>query len=411
MSLSSAHTRRLDRVSMRAVRPTWCTPAARGTNELLRILHVVTAVTPGNRFGGPSQVAADIASAQAQAGASTAIMAAGLDFDVLPRTWQGIPVLLRHGHVLAQTHPWATLISLTLFAPAVRAVRSSDIVHIHLARDLITIPVALMSIALRKPFLVQTHGMFGGNPSNGTRLFDRILTRTVLSSAREILALSTEEQRVLERIAGRAATVRLLANAAPSIAISKHIENRVLFLARLHPRKGAVDFARAVRKVRSNHRGTEFLIVGPDEGDATAVDFEIARAREEEPELAFRYIGGVTPATARALLASCLIYVLPAQNEPFGMTVVEAMAAGRPVIVHETAALASEILRAGAGWTFDDRSPGKSLSDVLEYVLSTPDQISEAGKKAARLTESRYSMSSLIGDLQDAYQRSLDHDG
>lgn len=57
--------------------------------------------------------------------------------------------------------------SAALLNTARRMMRGADLVHVHLMRDLVTLPAALLALATRTPLVVQTHGMIDPTEKSG----------------------------------------------------------------------------------------------------------------------------------------------------------------------------------------------------------------------------------------------------
>jgi glycosyltransferase involved in cell wall biosynthesis len=93
--------------------------------------------------------------------------------------------------------------------------------------------------------------------------------------------------------------------------------------------------------------------------------------------------------------------VLPAQKEPFGMTIIEAMAAGRPVVVASDAALADAVSKAGAGWTFGESGDHPTLEQAM--IAALDDDVEEHGRRALLLVERRFRIDAVLDALETDY--------
>ncbi len=106
---------------------------------------------------------------------------------------------------------------------------------------------------------------------------------------------------------------------------------RVLFMGRLHPKKGAVALARAwTRSCLYRNSGFQLIIVGNDDGDLPELK-RIVRASGSNMVLREPVYGK----EKAGLFASCSFFALPSRSEGFPMALLEGMAAGLiPLISH-----------------------------------------------------------------------------
>ena len=100
------------------------------------------------------------------------------------------------------------------------------------------------------------------------------------------------------------------------------------------------------------------------------------------------FAGFVNGAEKRALLADSDVFVLPSYQENFGMAIVEAMAAGLPVIVSHQVNIHHEISDAGAGLVSRLNSAGLVLA--LRQLLDDDSFRRQMGEKARNLVEQRF---------------------
>lgn len=118
----------------------------------MKILHIVTLHTPDHAFGGPTRVALNLSKVQRADGDDARIMALGDGFGgVLPDTVEGVPVHLFQARHLLPMFEVSGITSGALLRTARRMMRGADLVHVHLMRDLVTLPAALLALATRTP--------------------------------------------------------------------------------------------------------------------------------------------------------------------------------------------------------------------------------------------------------------------
>nr|MDT0522397.1 hypothetical protein [Streptomyces sp. DSM 41633] len=123
------------------------------------------------------------------AGDDARIMALGDGFPdgELPSHVEGVPVhLFQARHVLPMFEV-SGITSAALLRTARRMMRGADLVHVHLMRDLVTLPAALLALATRTPLVVQTHGMIDPTEKRVAQLTDLLGVRKVLREADAVL--------------------------------------------------------------------------------------------------------------------------------------------------------------------------------------------------------------------------------
>ena len=227
----------------------WCAHRRRERRHM-KVLHVVTLVTPDGAYGGPTRVAANLCSALRDQGHDAVIAAGVSGFDEPPAAVGGVPAHLFparrviRGFGYAATHAPALGPWIDEHAP------KFDIVHVHLARDLVTLPTAARLRRMRIPFVVQTHGMIVPRSHPLAPAIDRLWTVRVLRSAAMALHLTQAERRDLCAVGGSGLRLRQLPNGVPMTAATASGQRsaalpEVLFFARLHERKRPEVFAEA----------------------------------------------------------------------------------------------------------------------------------------------------------------------
>jgi glycosyltransferase involved in cell wall biosynthesis len=141
---------------------------------------------------------------------------------------------------------------------------------------------------------------------------------------------------------------------------------RLLFLARVHPKKGVDLLLHAWRAVQDRHPGWELHVVGPDDGGhlpalrALAERLGVRRAT---------FHGEVPPPEKEAHYRAASLYVLPTHGENWGVSVAEALAYGVPAVVSRAAPWEG-LVTYGCGWWIPNTA--ESLSASLHEAMSLP---------------------------------------
>ncbi|OIJ66054.1 glycosyltransferase [Streptomyces mangrovisoli] len=367
----------------------------------MRVLHAVTLHSTTHAFGGPVRVALNLCQGLRERGhdAELTALAAGFPHP-LPDDVEGVPARL---HQARRVLPlgFSGLTSPSLLAGAHRLVRSADVVHVHLARDLVTLPVALAALRAGRPLVLQTHGMVDPSERAAARLLDVLAVRRVLRRAAAVLHLTSRELRDLRAVVGSADLGRAvrLVNGVPAQPAGPAPDGppRVLYAARLQARKRPVDLVEAAPAILARRPDATFVVAGPDEGELAAV-----RRRIDELGLQDRVScpGPLTGARMAEELRRAHVYVLPSVDEPFPMSVLESMAVGTPVVVTESNGLARDVERAGAGRVVDGLD---GIAPAVLGLLEPP--VRRAASAAARaLTAGTFSMDAVLGTLLGVYE-------
>ena len=173
---------------------------------------------------------------------------------------------------------------------------------------------------------------------------------------------------------------------------------RLLFLGRIHPKKGFDLLLPAWAGLSGLTRDWQLVIAGPDEQGYLAQVRNLARSLGLEQKIIFT--GPVSGPTKISLLHSSDLFVLPSYSEGFSMSLLEAMACGLPVIA-TTACNFPEILSEQAGWECE--ATQDSLADTLRQALECSEiERKQRGQNGRRLVETRYAWPAIIRKISEA---------
>ncbi|MBB3862557.1 glycosyltransferase involved in cell wall biosynthesis [Novosphingobium hassiacum] len=160
-----------------------------------------------------------------------------------------------------------------------------------------------------------------------------------------------------------------------------------LMISRLMRDKGVHDFVKAAELVAARHPQVRFQILGRIEPDnRTGID------ADEVAMLAARYPVEFLPETrdVRPHLAACSVFVLPSYyREGLPRTILEALAAGRPVITTDMPGCRDPIEPGVNGLLIPPRSP-VALADAMCRLIENKGDLAQMSRRARETAVDRY---------------------
>jgi glycosyltransferase involved in cell wall biosynthesis len=182
----------------------------------------------------------------------------------------------------------------------------------------------------------------------------------------------------------------------------------LLFLSRLHEKKGCEELIRAFAAFRnSSPAGTEtqLVLAGP-----CADENYLQRLRRLTTELlptgdasAVTFTGLLSENPKWGAFAAAEAFILPSHQENFGIAVVEALASGIPVLISKEVNIWREIVTAGCGYAEDDNIEGTRR--LLERWQATPPaQRAEMSARARSCFAERFEIEQAVDSLLHALE-------
>jgi glycosyltransferase involved in cell wall biosynthesis len=181
---------------------------------------------------------------------------------------------------------------------------------------------------------------------------------------------------------------------------------RLLVLGRLVERKGQDDAVRALPLVPD----AELVIVGGPPADALDTDPEVRRLRALAAELGVSdrlvFTGSVARADVPAWVRSADVVLAVPWYEPFGITPLEAMACGRPVVASAVGGLVDSVADGVTGDLVPPRDPQR-LGETLAALLADDERRTAYGEAGVRRARERYRWSRVVADTENVYRQVL----
>jgi glycosyltransferase involved in cell wall biosynthesis len=310
----------------------------------MRILHYIVGLR--NEYGGPVRATIDLSNVLAARGHEVTVMTAD-DRDA-PAAWkQGLPGLPRIQLVPQPTLPGAFYSpeALSAIAPMISA---HDLLHLHGVWERPNLQFSRLAADRDIPYVISLRGMLDDwcmeQGRTKKRLFLAVSGRRMLEEAGWVhcTAVGELEQSKKWFPRGRGAVIPNLLDLGPfrempgtagameSLGLDAGGPPILLFLSRLHEKKGPEVLLRAAAILKQ--QGKRFRLVFAGTGEPGYV----GKLRELTTSLGLddtaRFVGQVGGTTKLSLYQAAHAMVLPTSQENFGFVYYEALASGTPIV-------------------------------------------------------------------------------
>ncbi|HHV22393.1 MAG TPA: glycosyltransferase [Propionibacterium sp.] len=367
----------------------------------MHILHVATLFSPDGAYGGPTRVAGNLAQELFRRGHRVLLAGAARGFDRIPDQLEGVPAKLAAARQAVPGIGYAGMTAPGLLRRLRGLTPTPDVVHVHMARDLVTLPIAHWVRRRGLPLVVQTHGMIDASDRLLAKPLDRAWTIPVLRHADRVYCLTESEVDDIKEVAGPDVRTSVLPNGIPEAAAeaeSGQQRRGIVFVGRLHERKRPLMFVRVAQEAVRRGMDVDFELIGPDEGQGDAVREALAA---DDGDGRITWSGALSPDEVLPRLARAAVLVNTTDNERFGMSVIEAMAVGCAVVVGDTCGLADDISRSDAGLVASE-TVGDFAAALVE-LHRDDDRRNALADRGRRLALDRFGISGIVDRVEQDY--------
>ena len=275
-----------------------------------------------------------------------------------------------------------------------------EIVHAHAARDY-SLAAQAVRLASRSQLVLTRHALFPLRRINKYLLKN---TSRVIAVSRAV-AESLRQNNVVEP-----SKITVIHNGIDIDRFARPITNDdarpilVGTVGHLAPIKGHDIFVRAAALISARRRDVNFVIVGEDKSP------QKEHREFLETLIAKLDLGGSVTMPGwqddiPSLLSSLTLFVSAARSEPFGLSIVEAMAAGVAIVAAASEG-ALEIVEDGLSGKLVPVDDPESLAEAINNLLDDPLERSRLGRNA-QLAAQRFSLARMASDTEQVYREVL----
>jgi glycosyltransferase involved in cell wall biosynthesis len=370
----------------------------------MKVLHVSAYYAPAFVYGGPPRSIHALCRAlrrhqvDVQVFTTAANGAGSLPASITERaTFEDVPV-----RYFPRSFPNTPIGSKELTAALRSDVASYDVVHVHGLWNRVVWAAAREARRAGVPYVLSPRGMLEpaalAHRAWRKRAGWVLVDRDVVRGASLLHATSEAERETL--VALDAASVALIPNGVEIEQLKRTASATsplVVFVGRIHPIKRLDLLIDAFVQARQQRRDLQLAIAGPDDSGLQPSLALRAGAHAD----AVRWVGAVDDAGRQALLSEASMFVACSDSESFGMSVLEAMAAGVPVIVTKTCPWV-EVEQHRAGY-WVEQSTG-AIADAMVRLAGSPEDARAMGESGRALAESSYQWDAIAKAFAAQYQ-------
>ncbi len=268
--------------------------------------------------------------------------------------------------------------SLTLVKEIWRRIENYDLVHITAVWNFPVLVGAVISLIKKKPYIISPRGVFHqfaftSRSNLIKKLYLYLIAKHYLKKAAGIHYTTQIEKEESEQILNHKNSF-IIPNGIDLSAIEqsgKRItpitdKNYILILGRIDAIKGFDILIPAFAGICKNHNDLKLVIAGDDTVSYAQEVRKIIEVNRITDRVNFT--GQVTGDDKWDLYKNALMFVLPSYSENFGMSVVEAMACGCPVVISDKVGIYKEVLENNAGIVV--KTDPKSVEEGILRLLN-----------------------------------------
>lgn len=380
----------------------------------LKILHVVPYYRPALRYGGPVISVHGLSRALALLGHDVHVYTTSVDGPVdspvplaAPVNIDGVQVRYFRSRRVRRLY-WAPDMAIAL----AENIRDFEVAHLHTLFQWPTTAAARIAQSAAIPYVVAPRGMlekglFRRRSRMVKSAWIALFEQRTLERASAIHATSEREVAEAKAFGFQLPRVFVVPNGvdiesdesgAVNPVIGRIISERpyLLFLGRINWKKGLDRLIESLQHLPA----TRLVVAGGDEDNYRTVLQTLAVRRGVGGQIMFT--GPAYGADKSALLHHAAALVLPSYSENFGNVVLEAMAAGCPVVTTPEVGAAAIVQETGSGIVSDGTAV--HLADTIRALLASQFLRNEMGRRGREAVKAKYSWPKVAEQMLNVYR-------
>ena len=290
----------------------------------------------------------------------------------------------------------------------------ADILHLHNVWEPLLVAAGRWATQNSIPYVITPHGMLDPWCMQQKTLKKKVALalgrKSLLQNAKFIHALNEEEVRGIGEL-GIENRFEIVPNGISIDATPEKNDDQnfieafpqisdhpfVLFLGRLHFKKGLDILALAAEPFLQRYPDWRLVVAGPDDGAETEFRSTVKRLGIEDQIV---LTGPVFGPLKQSLLSKCSMFCLPSRQEGFSVAILEAMLASKPVVISEHCHF-NEVATTRCGIV--EKLDAVAFSNALCRLADSEDQRTSMGQNGKFLVQRKYTWGTISQKLVSLY--------
>lgn len=392
----------------------------------MKILHLIPYFYPAASLGGTAAVVYNIAKKQVEKGHQVCVYTTDLhdsgrrinNRTALRKTIFGVRVYYFRNLSCKLAYSFNFYLPLNFFSHLLKTINGFDIIHLHEIYTVMHLWTAFIARIKHIPYLISPQGTATLVNKTGRlfrkKIFNIIFGRFLYDNCAAFIVSSRIEKNSLTLLGIPENKVFLIPNGVDS-ALYRNIPDKflsrkrlglnknnfvLLFLGRIHPKKGIDLIIDALPKVLSIFKNVILLIVGPM-ADKTYREYLNKKITLLKLHDKVKFMNSVSGKNKLAVFSASDIFILPSFQEGLPVGALEAAASNLPLVLTKDCGIGElEKSRAGLYISHDKKSIARAIIRILG------DKIKSSYRQNARLMVKKYySADKQIFNIMNLYKR------
>jgi len=284
-----------------------------------------------------------------------------------------------------------------------------DLLHLHANKRFTTDSAALVAKLKRIPLVFSPHAGSWGKSFFG-QIHNQTLGKIALS-AQVVICVSLFERKIIEDSGLAVKRFEILPNGVDLEEFAKKRENIfknygldkkkiVLYVGRLASHKGVDTLIEAAKGVVKEIPETHLFLIGPDAGVEKQLKKQV---NDLSLNNVVTFVGVLTREDLISAYQNSSLFCLPSRNEAFGIAIIEAFAAGTPVITTKIPSITEIVTDGVNGRLVAPGDPERLAAALLELLKEE-----KLGKsfviEGTKVVKNHYNWEKIVDRLEDIYK-------
>jgi len=384
----------------------------------MKLLCVVPSYWPAFQFGGPIFSVHGLNKALVKKGIDVTVYTTNIGLDGKIAVNQEVNIDGIKVNYFEVDRPYFYCYSLPLLKTIKREIKNYDLIHIHSVYLFPTLIAAHYARKFKVPYIITPRGLLAKDAIEfksriKKKAYIRFIENKNVKNA-ELLHFTTEGEKNKTLAAGlqfKDSVVIPNGVDLKDIVQISHLESIrgkypelkdkvfLLFLGRIDKKKGLDLLICSYEELIKKRSDIHLIIAGPESNYEKNIKLWI---KEKKLEKHITFTGFVLDDEKAKLFLESDIFVLPSYYESFGISVIEAMYYGLPVVITDRVEIYDEVKKYNAGIIIKTNSD--ELLNSLSILVENARLRKTLGEQGKALVREKYLWNNVVDEMIDTYK-------